>query len=69
MIQGYTLFTLDMPLTINNYETTCQLTLIHFQLHIKRIVHKNVLKIPYFTHPPAILGLYDFLLSDKSNPS
>ncbi len=24
---------------------------------------------PWFTHPKSILGLYDFFLSDKYNPS
>ncbi len=36
---------------------------------LKEIVHPKIKITPWFTHPQAIHGVYDFLLSDKYNPS
>ncbi len=38
-------------------------------LHLKGIVHPEMKITPWFTHPQAILGVYDFRLSDKYNLS
>ena len=35
----------------------------------KGLVHPKMKSIPSFTHPQAILGVYDFLLSDEYNQS
>ena len=34
---------------------------------LKALVHFQMKINPSFTHPQAILGVYDFLLSDKHN--
>jgi len=34
---------------------------------IKRLVHFQMKISPSFTHPQAILGVYDFVLSDEHN--
>ncbi len=44
--------------------TTALKALTYYRFALRRIV-----EIPWFTHPQAILGVYDFLLSDKYNPS
>ncbi len=36
---------------------------------IKGIVHPKIKLPPWFTHPQAILGVYDFLLSDEYSQS
>ncbi len=36
---------------------------------LKGLVHPKMKISLYFTHPQSILGVYDFLLSDKSNLS
>jgi len=33
----------------------------------QRLVHFKMKMTPSFTHPQAILGVYDFLLSDERN--
>ncbi len=38
-------------------------------LHLKGIVLPEMKITPWFTHPQAILVVYDFLLSDKYNLS
>ncbi len=35
----------------------------------KGIVHQKMKITPWFTHPQAILGVYDFLLSQEYNRS
>ncbi len=40
-----------------------------FVKNVKRIVHQKIKITPQFTHPHAILGVYDFLLSGKYNQS
>ncbi len=39
------------------------------QTFLKVIVHSKMKISPWFTHPQAILGVYDFLLSDEYNQS
>ncbi len=42
----------------------------HIQVtNVKGIVHPKMKITPLFTHPQAILGVYDVLLSDKYNRS
>ncbi len=42
---------------------------LRFTDNVKGLVHPKMKMILLFTHPQAILGVYDFLLSDKSNQS
>jgi len=35
--------------------------------HFKGLIHFHMIITPSFTHPQAILGVYDFLLSDEHN--
>jgi len=35
----------------------------------KRLVHFKIKVTPSFTHPQALLGVYDFLLSNEHNQS
>ncbi len=39
----------------------------HSKNTFKGLVHPKIKISPCFTHPQSILGVYDFLLSDKSN--
>jgi len=39
------------------------------QWKVKGLVHFKMKITPWFTHPQAILGVYDFLLSDEYNQS
>ncbi len=34
---------------------------------VKGLVHPIMKVTPWFTHPQAILGVYDFIISDKYN--
>ncbi len=49
----------------SNHLATSQITLATIKL-LKGIVHTKMKITPWFTHAQAIIGIYDFLLSDKS---
>ncbi len=47
----------------------CVIEINYILKYIKGLVQPEMKISPCFTHPQAILGVYDFLLSDESNRS
>jgi len=65
--------TLYVMLLQCNYTNKCEMLIIYiyiyYRVKVKGLVHFKMKITPSFTHPQAILGVYDFLLSNEHNQS